>query len=86
MHEAGLVYIPLFENVGEEESEGHQARVGGSAQIRKIAKAIYRMSLVMGLEPFGVMGQKDTCRNAVGKIPGLTVFGFCYGVFHYMRS
>ena len=64
MHETGLVYIPSFEDVGEEESARHQAKVGGSAQIRKIAKAVYRISLVMGLEPLGAMGQPDVCPDS----------------------
>eukprot|EP00435_Cladocopium_sp_Y103_P024696 s2951_g6.t1 len=62
MHETGLVYLPEFEDVGEEEFQRHQSKTGNAAHIKKIAKAVYRMSLVMGLEPLGAMGQ-PTCPN-----------------------
>eukprot|EP00435_Cladocopium_sp_Y103_P047026 s2726_g13.t1 len=60
MHETGLVFLPSFEDVGEEESQRQYAKVGNATQIKRIAKAVYRMSLVMGLEPLGAMGQA-TC-------------------------
>eukprot|EP00435_Cladocopium_sp_Y103_P000224 s2640_g1.t1 len=76
MHETGLLFIPSFENVGKEESARHQAKVGGSAQIRKIAKTVYRISLVMGLEPLGVMGQPEGCPSSgrISKWSGLWIF------------
>ena len=67
MHETGLVYIPSFEMVGEEETANHKAKVRSSAQIKRIAKAVYRMSLVMGLGPLGAMGQPDVCPDGDGQ-------------------
>jgi hypothetical protein len=67
MHETGLIYIPSFEDVGQEEFSRHTEKVGGAAQIKRIAKAIYRMSLAMGLEPLnrptGAMAFPDVCHG-----------------------
>ena len=58
MHEIGLVYIPTFENVGQEEHSQHTSRLGTKTQLKKIARALLNMSLAMGLEPTGVTAQK----------------------------
>ena len=67
MHETGLVFIPSFENVGQEESARHTAKVGTAAQLKRISKAIFRMSLAMGLEalgPVGTMALPGVCTMA----------------------
>ena len=43
MHETGLIYIPSFEDVGQEEFSRHAEKVGSASQMKRIAKAIYRM-------------------------------------------
>ena len=67
MHETGLICIPSFEDVGQEEFSRHTAKGGGAAQMKRIAKTKYRMSLAMGLEPLsrpaGAMAFPDVCHG-----------------------
>ena len=63
MHESGLVYVPSFEAVGQEEFQRHNARVGTKTQMKKIARAIFNMSLAMGLEPSGTVVAAQSCSN-----------------------
>ena len=61
MHEIGLVYIPTFEHVGADEYSQHTARVGSKTQLKKIARALFQMSVAMGLEPAGTMVAAQKC-------------------------
>ena len=38
MHETGLIYIPSFEDVGQEEVSRHTGKVGGASQMKGIAQ------------------------------------------------
>ena len=58
MHESGLVYLDTFESVGEQERQEQVERSGNRNQLQKIAKVIMRLSVAMGLEPVGVLGQQ----------------------------
>eukprot|EP00435_Cladocopium_sp_Y103_P038874 s175_g10.t1 len=49
MHESGLVYVPSFEAVGQEEFQQHNARLGTKTQMKKIARALFNMSLAIEL-------------------------------------
>ena len=57
-HETGLVYLDTFENVGEQEHSEQVEKSGNKNQLQRIAKVIMRLSVAMGLEPVGVMGQQ----------------------------
>ena len=61
MHEIGLVYIPTFEPVGDEEFSKHAARLGSKTQLKKIARALFQMSVAMGLEPVGTVVAAQRC-------------------------
>ena len=89
MHEIGLVYIPTFENVGQEEHSQHTSRLGTKTQLKKVARALPNMSLAMGLEPTGVTAQKCSSVEIpqsgsawdlkwfVFSVAGFMVFMFC---------
>ena len=61
MHEAGLVFIPSFERVGGEEHDRQSEKSAQTSQLRKVAKAILRMSLAMGLGPVEAGGTSMQC-------------------------
>eukprot|EP00435_Cladocopium_sp_Y103_P044674 s1582_g12.t1 len=58
MHETGLVYVATQEDVGTYEYQAQCEKTGNRKQLKQLAKTIMRMSLAMGLEPVGVMGQQ----------------------------
>eukprot|EP00435_Cladocopium_sp_Y103_P017155 s62_g4.t1 len=61
MHEIGLVFIPTFEPVGEEEFSKYNAKLGSRTQLKKIARALMQMSVAMGLEPGGTFVAAQKC-------------------------
>eukprot|EP00435_Cladocopium_sp_Y103_P049113 s1418_g14.t1 len=61
MHETGLVYIPTFEPVGQEEFSNHNAKLGSRRQLKKIARALVQMTIAMGLEPGGTVVAAQKC-------------------------
>ena len=63
MHEIVLVYvyIPTFEQVGADEFSQHIAQVGSKTQLKKIARALFQMSVALGLEPSGTMVAAQKC-------------------------
>ena len=62
MHEMGLVYIPTFEQVGDDEFSKHAARLGSEAQLKKIARPLFQMSVAMGVEPVGTVVAAQKCQ------------------------
>ena len=62
MHEIGLVYIPTFDPVGDDESSKHAARLGSKTQLKKIARALFQMSVAMGLEPVRTVVAAQKCQ------------------------
>ena len=69
MHESGLVFDSSFESFGEEQYAHHVSKVGNSAQLKRIAKRVFRMSLAMGLEPLGPVGAFATILSAGATSP-----------------
>ena len=65
MHESGLVYISIGENVGVDEFQRQSERSGNSSQTQKLAKTILRLSIAMGLEPV-VAGQQCDVKDEEG--------------------
>ena len=61
MHEAGLVFIPSFERVGGEEHDRQSEKSAQTSQLRKVAKAVLRMNLAMGLGPVEAGGTSMQC-------------------------
>ena len=64
MHESGLVFVSSFESVGEEEHAHHVSKVANTAELKRIAKAVFRMSVAMGLEPVVPVGAVATVPSA----------------------
>jgi len=58
MYESGLVYMNAFEGIGEQEYHEQAEKTGHRNQLQKLAKVIMRLTVAMGLEPLGVMGQQ----------------------------
>ena len=58
MYESGLVYVNTFESVGEQEYQDQAEKTGHRHQLQKLTKVIMRLTVAMGLEPLGVMGQQ----------------------------
>ena len=56
-----MVYIPTFEQVGDDEFSKHTARLGSKTQLKKIARALFQMSVAMGLEPVGTVVAAQKC-------------------------
>ena len=49
MNEGGLIYVATGEEVGMEEAQRQREKSASSQQIKRIAKAIFNLSLAMGL-------------------------------------
>ena len=64
MHESGLVFVSSFESVGEEEHAHHVGKAANTARLKRIAKAVFRMSVAMGLEPVVPVGAVATVPSA----------------------
>ena len=80
MHETGLVFVDSGESVGAEEHGRQTERSGNQRQLQRLAKTILRMSVAMGLEPVGAMGQtcdpKDQRETATSSFLDLVCSGF----------
>eukprot|EP00435_Cladocopium_sp_Y103_P026701 s3747_g6.t1 len=63
MSEIGLVYVENGESVGEGEHQQQVERSGNQRQLQRLAKTIMRLSVAMGLEPVGVLGQQCDLGN-----------------------
>ena len=59
MHACGLVYLPDGNEVGVEEVQRQVEKAGNSKMIKRVAKAVMRMSVAMGLEPIGAQGKSN---------------------------
>lgn len=84
VHEAGLVFVEDFAQVGVSEYHMQRETGGSRTQIKKIANTIFRMSVATGLEPVVAPGEvlvvdNQQCAAPMGSSSGTTswTFGVC---------
>ena len=61
MGETGMFYVESQEPVGEAERLELGEHATNARSVNKLAKTIFRLALVMGLEPTTVVGQEEQC-------------------------
>ena len=74
MYEIGMMWTETFERVAEIEREELQNNTAMSKDVSKLANAIMRMTVLLGLEPNGATAeiQEEDHRNVVV----VAIFGF----------
>ena len=63
MGDAGMLYVESQQPVGEAEMVEMQEQATNSRSLSKLTKTIFRLSIMMGLEPTVAGGQEETCNE-----------------------
>ena len=66
MNQTGMAYVATGDDVGTYENQVQSERTGNRKHLKKLAKTSVSISIAMGLEPVGVMGQQ---RSETEQVP-----------------
>ena len=81
----GMVYVESQEPVGESERLELQEQVNNSRSLSKLTKTIFRLSIMLGLEPTVAGGQEETC-NVVEQLDLSEIFWISLCLFLVVLS
>ena len=78
--------MPDGNEVGVEEVQRQVEKAGNSKMIKRVAKAVMRMSVAMGLEPIGAQG-KSNVKSPKSNLRGISGCLLCDSLLlHYFDS